>query len=381
MSLIKKMESSALERYWWDKITSASSFVDATVTALRECKMPVLLVPNDLPWRDSMRFVMQEHVVADRSRLSVETIDVLDKNKGNLAPGIFLLKMLGDDTYRRSSRYAIQQHILNNNLMQGKLLWIKGLSETNIDRWLEFCNGFEIDQRERGMIVVEMPFDKDLSQYENLRAIQYESLIRDYSVQLFIEYVLDDKGYDKRWRRYLSILISTLCKKDVEIACRLAQDCDLKVWKIKEVLKKISSDEQFARRGCSEDHILNLVRNKKEVEIDRLIWTAQMQVLFPMMEIERIKWVERYETEIKSVIKKRGITVVGGNTFIADPYEAELKHLHDLYRLGDLEKKQDKKREERLKLMYDCRNELAHLHICSHEKVYALLNAQFEDFF
>ena len=37
-----------------------------------------------------MRYVMQEHVVADRSRLCVETIDVFDKNKNNLAPGAFL---------------------------------------------------------------------------------------------------------------------------------------------------------------------------------------------------------------------------------------------------------------------------------------------------
>lgn len=375
------MESSALERYWWEKITSASAFVDATVTALRECKMPVLLVPNDLPWRNSMRYVMQEHVVEDSFHLCVETIDVLDENKENLAPGVFLLKKLDDDTYRRSSRHTIQQHILNNNQMQGKLLWIKGLSETNVDRWLEFCNGFEIDQRERGMIVVEIPFDKDLSRYENLKAIRYESFIRNYSVQLFIEYVLDDKGYDDRWRNYLSMLISTLCKKDVEIACRLAQDQNLKVYRIDEVLRNISLDKKFARRGCSEDHILNLVRNKKTEKMDRLVWTAQMQVLFPMMEIERVKWVERYKTEIKSVLDKRGITVVGSNTFIADPYEVELKHLHDMYRLGELDKERDDKRENRLKLMYDCRNDLAHLHTCSHEKVCALLNAQFEDFF
>ena len=375
------MENSAFEIYWWEKITSASAFVDATVAALRECKMPVLLVPNDLPWRDSMRYVMQGHVVKDCFRLSVETIDALDENKGNLTPGIFLLKMLEDDTYRRSSRHTIQQHILNNNLMQGKLLWIKGLSETNIDQWLEFCNGFKIDQRERGMIVVEMPFDKDLSRYENLKAIQYESYIRNYSVQLFIEYVLDDKGYDKRWRNYLAMLISTLCKKDVEIACRLAQDHNLKVCRIDEALRNISVDKKFARRGCSEDHILNLVRNKKTEKMDRLIWTAQMQVLFPMMEIERVKWVERYKTEIKSVLDKRGVTVVGGNTFIADPYEVELKHLHDMYRLGELDKEWDDKRENRLKLMYDCRNDLAHLHTCSYEKVCALLNAQFEDFF
>ena len=215
------MDSSAFERYWWEKITSASDFVRAAVKALHGRKIPVLLVPNDLPWRDSMRYVMQGHVVKDHC-LCVETIDVLDENKDNLAPGVFLLKRLGDDTYRRSSKHAIQQHILNNNLMQGKLLWIKGLSEINVDQWMKFCNGFEIDQRERGMIVVEIPFDKDLSRYENLKAIRYESLIRDYSVQLFIEYVLDGKGYDKRWRSYLSMLVSTLCKKDVEIACRLA---------------------------------------------------------------------------------------------------------------------------------------------------------------
>ncbi|SHH39661.1 hypothetical protein SAMN05720761_11420 [Fibrobacter sp. UWCM] len=375
------MERSAFEIYWWEKITSASAFVDATVTALRECKLPVLLVPNDLPWRDSMRYVMQGHAVADCSRLSVETIDVLDKNKENRTPGVFLLKMLGDDTYRGSSVHTIQQHILNNNLMQGKLLWIKGLSEKNVDQWLKFCNGFEIEKRERGMIVVEMPFDNDISQYKNLKAIRYESLIRDYSVQLFIEYVLDDKGYDKRWRHYLSMLISTLCKKDVEIACMLAQDYKLKVCRIDEALRNISVDARFARRGCSEDHILNLVRNKRTEKIDRLIWTAQMQVLFPIMEIERIKWVERYWAEIKSVIETRGITVVGGNTWIANPYEAELKRLYELYKGEALDKERDKKRESRLKLMYECRNELAHLHICSHEKVYALLEAQFEDFF
>lgn len=375
------MDSSALERYWWEKITSASDFVHATVTALRECKMPVLLVPNDLPWRYSMRYVMQSRIVEEGFQLGVETKDVLDENKENLAPGSFLLKMWGDDTYRRNSRLSIQQHILNNNLMQGKLLWIKGLSETNVDQWLEFCNDFKIDQRERGMFIVEIPFDKDLSRYKNLKAVRYESLIRDYSVQLFIEYVLDGKGYDKRWRNYLSMLISTLCKKDVEIACRLALDYDFKVVRIEEALRNIAADGRFARRGCSEDHILNLVRNKKTEKIERHIWTAQMQVLFPMMEIERVKWVERYFAEIEYVIKKRGITVVGENTRIENPYEVELKHLYEMYKRGDLDEKRDERRKNRLKLMYDCRNDLAHLHTCSHEKVCALLNAQFEDFF
>lgn len=375
------MESSAFEIYWWEKITSASAFVDATVTALREYKLPVLLVPNDLPWRDSMRYVMQGHVVADCSRLSVETIDVLDKNKENLVPGVFLLKMLGDDTYRGSSSHTIQQHILNNNLMQGKLLWIKGLSKKNVDQWLEFCNGFKIDKRERGAIVVEMPFDRDLSQYENLRAIKYESFIRDYSVQLFIEYVLDDQGYDKRWGNYLSMLISTLCKKDVEIACRLAQDYNYKDCCIDEALLNISADERFARRGCSEDHILNLVRNKKKKKIDRLIWTAQMQVLFPMMEIERVKWVERYFTEIKSVIAKPDNTILKDRFWIKNPYDVEFYPLYKLYIDSALDKEPDKKREYRLELMLKCRNQLAHLHICTDEMVRDLLKDQFEDFF
>jgi hypothetical protein len=375
------MDSNAFEIYWWEQITSAYDFVRATVTASRECKIPVLLVPNDLPWRYSMRCVMQACVVKDGFQLGVETIDVLDKNKQNLAPGSFLLDMLGDDTYRRNSRHTIQQHILNNSLMQGKLLWIKGISETNVDQWLEFCNGFKIDQRKRGMIIVEIPFDKDLSQYENLEAIRYESFIRDYSVHLFIGYVLDDKGYDERWRNYVSMLISTLCKKDVEIACRLALDYDFKVVRIEEALRKIAADERFARRGCSEDHILNLVRNNKNEKIERLIWTAQMQTLFPMMEIERIKWVEQYFAEIDSVIKKRGITVVGEKNKIANPYEAELKHLYELYKYGYLDQRRVDKKENRLKLMYDCRNDLAHLHVCTHEKVFALLNAQFEDFF
>ena len=151
--------------------------------------------------------------------------------------------------------------------------------------------------------------------------------------------------------------------------------------RIEEALRNIAADKRFARRGCSEDHILNLVRNKKKEKIDRLIWTAQMQVLFPMMEIERVKWVERYFAEIESVIKNCGIMAVGENTKIANPYEVELKHLYELYRHGDLDKKRDEKRKNRLKLMYDCRNDLAHLHVCSHEKVYALLNTQFEDFF
>lgn len=367
------MNNSDLEKYWWSKITSAKSFVNATVDALREHKIPVLLVPNDLPWRETMRVVIQESITKDISTLSIETIDVHDEGGDSVEPGSFLLEYLKDVNYRKGGRFTIQEHILRNGLLENKLLWIKGLSRNNYEDWVNFCDGFIIHQRNQGMIVIEVPFEENLSDYGNLKAVQYETLIRDYGVQLFLDHILDQMEYSDNWKRYLSMLISSLCKKDVEVACDFAQKFNHKVTRIDDALKQLAKDLKYERRGSAEGHILNLVRNSKQDDINRLVWIAQMQVLFPILEVERVKWVKYYEKQIKNVLEKQTVLYADGITRILDPYEIEVKHLYTFYYNKDLDENFDAKKLNRLEVMRECRNHLAHLKTCKHEWVYALL--------
>lgn len=379
------MASNDIEGYWWLKINGAQAFVNGALNALRAGKVAVLVVPNDLPWRDAMRFVMQSRIEKDRAKQGTEiipqTIDVAESNIEKLSPGEFLLKQLGDDSYRPGSKHKIQEHIIREKLLENQLCWIKGLTCDCAEAWLKFAEDFHAPSKDKGMLVIELPFDADKSSYSNLQFIDLNECIRVYDVQLFLDYVLDKKEYNEKWKRYLSMLVSSVCKKDVEVANQLIQEYNPRTEEIEDALHRLATRTHFTKRGYAPDHILNIVRQNKKDEIGKLIWEAQIRVLFPLIELERHKWIERYRDEIQAVVDRETIWIIKDKEKAESANDIEIGLIHMMYTRKLLDEYTVPIREQRLQFLHDCRNNLAHLRPGKLYQISNILDKEFEDFF
>jgi len=95
-----------------------------------------------------------------------------------------------------------------------------------------------------------------------------------------------------------------------------------------------------------------VVRNKMGNEFDRRIWTAQVQVMFPLIEQLRHQAIERFESQFRMPV------LVGDNMRVDDPYDLEISMVRRIVsRLPGVPSVVLRRMEQ----AYTFRNALAHL--------------------
>ena len=68
----------------------------------------------------------------------------------------------------------------------------------------------------------------------------------------------------------------------------------------------IAADGAYLRRAESSNlHILSLVHKESISAIDAQIWKAQLQVLFPLLEIERVSFIKRYRKQVQEALGEK----------------------------------------------------------------------------
>lgn len=376
------------EEFWWNNITGAHVVVSKVADALLENKMVILKVPSDLPWRYSMRSsihtAFQERT--DARDVVIEAIDVVDDNPDDLEPGRFLLEKYASSSvargYREKSKVSIQDYILQKDVIKNRILWIKGLDGDAANKWIEFCKGFKPKTAAEGLFVLELRGDVMPPESRFIEYIDFEECVSSYDVQLFNSFVLDEDeeiayGSDL-WKRYISTLAAMVCGVDAEVSERLLREVDFRKESVLDGMARISKMSEFTRRGTDSDfeHVLWLYRNNRTAELNHRIWASQVQVLFPVIEMERIELIEKYRTAISQALTENHIKQYGEQ--ITDPMEVELgslcymmSHRQDAYMY--VLYIPDETDRERIRFLHECRNLLAHASVCEPEKVRKLL--------
>lgn len=376
----------AWEEFWWNNITGAHTVVDRVVMALLDNKMVGLKVPSDLPWRYAMRSAIQtgfnEHT--DSRDIVIETIDVADRNPANLEPGRFILQNYATSAvkagYREKARISIQDYISSRNVIKNRIIWIKGLNGEAAYKWLQFCRGFSPKCASDGLFVLELPAKISVPESKFIQCIDFDNCVSSYDVQQFNSFVLDDqKDYPPDWRRYISAAAAAVCGVDSELSEMLLKVVDYRVETAIDGLQRIDEMGDFARRGMDKDsdHPLWHFRNNNIAELLHRIWTAQIQVLFPIIELERQKLIGKWYTAIETALAENEVRQFG--TVLSDPSEAELGTLcfmisckvHGDYRMLYIPDGTDR---SRIRFLHACRNKLAHMSCCSPEEIRDLLD-------
>lgn len=379
------------EEFWWNNITGAHVVVSKVADGLLENKMVVLKVPSDLPWRYSMRSsihtAFQERT--DTRDVVIEVIDAVDDNPDDLEPGRFLLQKYASSSvsrgYREKSKISMQNYITQKHVIKNRILWIKGLEGTVVNKWIKFCKGFTPKTVTEGLFVLEIHGSVEPLESRFIEYIDFSECVSSYDVQLFNSFVLDEDeeiayGSDL-WKKYISTTAALVCDVDAEVSELLLREVDFRKESVSDGIARIAEMPDFSRRGSEDgsEHVLWLYRNNKTAELNYRIWASQVQVLFPVIEMERIEIIEKYRDDISQALTANHIEQYGEQ--ITAPMAVELgslcfmmSHRQDVYRY--MLYISDKTDRERIKFLHECRNLLAHVSICNPEQVRKLLDKE-----
>ena len=372
------------EEFWWNHITGPNVVVSSVVSALLNGKMVVLKVPSDLPWRHSMRSAVHTAFSerSDCSDVVIELIDLRDENARQVQPGRFILDRFATPTisrgYREKSKVTVQEYISAKDIIKNRIVWIKGIDLDVAGEWIRFCRGFSQRSASQGLFVLEVNENISVAENNLLRVINFSDCVSNYDVQLFNSFVLgNQKQYSDGWKKYIAVCTASICGIDAEISQIMLQNLDFRVESPLEGIGQIDQMPDFMRRGENgSNHVLWHYRNGDIALLEHRLWSAQVQVLFPMIELERVELIGRYESQIRDVLASGGITQY--NQILQEPMDVELGTLSYLMgaKMEDgfytlyIPSEEDR---ERIRFLHTCRNQLAHASCCTPEQVEQLL--------
>ena len=369
---------------WWKEIAGPKSFVSDVTAYLLDTSV-IVRVPDDLPWRHEMRQEIQDELREsyDYSEISIQFIDAEDVLDSQQDISAYILDRFALDEvkrqYRKKTGKSLLQFIVEKNILQDDVLWIKGISKKTAKKWLDFFYEFKECEPKSGRVVLELLDNIDLHPEPEVREIRYSSYVSDYNLQLFCSLLLDSTSeISENKKRYAAALAAHLCDTDAEIAeCFLSEYVSENA-EPTTILKEIAKDTEYARRGAGtgSGHILALVRENKQDLINKRIWEAQLQVLFPIVEADRVTLIHRIEPELRALLNAKSVRQF--DEIIDNPYDVEwgtLAHemyqhsINDEYYLKSLTSAD----RDKIKRYRQYRNNLAHSDCCTLKQVEEIL--------
>lgn len=376
------MNSNSWSEFWWANITGAHLVISKIVEALTENCTVIIDIPVDLPWRHQMRSSAEDEFrkLSGISDTIIEVVDATDDVPVDVAPGRFLLDRFAQNKevrngYRERSQRSIQEYIIENTVLKNRIIWVKGMLNSQVSDWLSFCRDYNSNNEENGLFVLEIQGGVH-KQDNNMRSIRLLECISNYDVQLFSSFIVEEKSaLSNVWRRYLSTATAIICDIDAEIASHLLEIIDPKKKSPLDIIMEMASWQEYSVRGADDEsnHIFMHCRNNNKKELEQRLWKAQVQVLFPLIEMERIKIIESYYRELQTTIEQKHIEQYGEK--ITKPIQLELGTL--CFLMNRYSCIRDKDARERISFLHKCRNHLAHAHCCSTSEVCELLDYRF----
>ena len=380
------MSELLLDEFWWNNITGPHVVVTKVTEALLDRKMVVLAVPADLPWHHSMlatiHTALQERL--DNSEIVIQPIDIRSDNPDGSEPGRFILNKFASTAvshgYREKSSISIQEYITTKNVIRNCIIWVEGLNENNSARWIQFCRGFKQKTLQDGLFVLEIQGKVRQADFRPLELVVYNNNVSSYDVQLFNGFILDEQNrYSDIWKKYIATVAAAICDTDAEISSILIDTADFEEQPVLEAVDEIAGMPYYEERGLegSSGHVLWHCRNKNTAELEHRLWSAQVQVLFPLIELERISLIEKWRDKIQEALDKNNITQY--NELITDASDVELGCLCYMMkqRTDDgfyVVYIPDEEERNWISFLHECRNRLAHADCCTPEQINRLLS-------
>lgn len=372
---------------WWDSITGPSRFVTQVADAIYAGCSVLLHMPEDLPWRKQMRSSTEARIKEDSSDLIVSYIDCETDILPNESIESFIFRRFSTpeakDGYRASSKQTEAQYIRTEGILNDRVIWVKGLNAEYFEKWIGFEKGFHSTGRNTGLFIIEEHAGYQIKgNTGRIKSVDYKEYATYYDALLFNNMVVSERTTSTEWKQYIAALVTKLCRLDVELSDFMLRDdemqVDIPVTTIESA--RYVFDKRAEADALPEKHPFRLLRESRMDDLHRIAWEAQMQVIFPLIEMERLAFVNAYREQVLEAISNeywdndrnvsRRIHQYG--SIVTTPEEAEIG---TLYRLTKLRQASDTYQymlylpieadRHRLDVLHEMRNTIAHMSVCS----------------
>lgn len=367
--------------FWWEEVAGPARLVEEIEAALADGASVVCQMSASMSFRREFR-AMIEHWLSFRDIMAV-SIDCAGVEAGSDQTAFLLRQLqpnlLNDYRRRRSARYLQEK-----DLLRGKLLWLHGLPAEQLQIWVDYLCQWDSG----GLFLVEAEREYPVEVSGAVKVFDDCSYIRKDDLRLYAsvlaEHYLDEPAGVKQ---YAVELAAALCVTDGELAETLVRQWTLAREDPVALLRRLADP---ANREPW--HPFSLLQTGDEASLRYRIWSAQVRVGYPRIELERLHLIRRWYQEIREALQTPYRNEYNGTaqrfcTYdgepIEDPYELEigvLVRLSSLRRFDDTTQRlfriPDPRSRDRLYLLRDCRNNLAHMDICEPEVFYELVSKE-----
>jgi len=347
------MTEQSFDSIWWEEIHGPRTVRSEIYKAFCDAKS-VVLAGGTAPWAKKLQFLISADL---EGNLSIHTEEIHDVNKIR-NPGEYLLGKFGktDDKnrYREGSDPSLPEYIKTKKILENKFIYISKLEGDNYKPWEAFINSFKSKKATDGIFLIETSLPvQSIKTTNRITVIDIVSKISFYDVLSFSMLLSSILEVGDIWKQYIAHITSLLYDKNVE-----------------------SLGEFYSNylSGCVIKDIHNVLKDKinDDILFEKSIRTAQIQILFPMIEELRIEIIRRHRDKIekflqssehKNLLDKR----------IVDPFDAELGFLVYLSAVskGAIFSRQIS---DIIYFLHERRNELAHIEYCDVSAIERIIN-------
>lgn len=333
-------------QYWWSKVTGPHAIVESVIDRLLAKTNVHVVDPHRMPWPMEFRHTLRNSLTRnpDLGTLGLNVIDLsgATSDEGSGDPGTYLLQAYGrledQHGYRPRKGETLQQYLQTREILHNKIVWVHGDGKA-MRPWADFCREWKIRNYSDGLFILESDMPAGRSRGW-LHVIAYDDYVGEFDERLFNSDIMGSPhfgGLNDGWKRYAATIATHLCAGNPETSLKFLERHDFLRGEPLKTFGAVSGS------GCDEEASLRL-------------WTGQLEVLYPIIERERIEIVDRYRDRLDELVAE-GIEQFKGQVKESDDIEyGTLSYLIATHRLVV----DDATTRQRIGELRTCRNLLAH---------------------
>lgn len=332
---------------WWSGVTGPATLVSNVVETLCSARCVVLCLPKTVPWHSIMREFITEGI---RLRSGTQNLVIKVADGGN-TPHVEIPKHMSEVAQPDwwPEYMDIVEFLDNMKALENLLIWVRGTTPETADAWKDFCQRWQPEVCEDGLVLVELPGMTTKNPTKSV--ISYDRLVSGHSVRLMCD-LLADKVYvdtnitDAR-KGYTASVLAHLCDGNVELAADMAVAYQSHPTNPIAALEEAVEGKSFDMDGTQSR-----------------LWEAQLECLFPIIEHERLNVVAVHQRRIEELIALGFCDSWGKQVESAAEIEfATIDWLSRKSEVDPLHLSLNQPQKRRVSLLRGYRNKLAH-HNC-----------------
>ncbi len=377
-------------KLWWENITGPATLIKSVEETIVSNKSVVLQMPSLIPWKEGFYSEINNRIHEFNREANLEVFDCKEESSDVVISEESLAKFLIDkygypetlQSYRKSSKVTIQEHMIKKEVLKNQIIWVTNITDEAFPVWYSFLQKFNSKGLKDGLFIIEI-FQQEIN-LPNFGLLEYKKYITYYDQLLFNHILISECSLSPEWKQYIAMLATIICLNDIELSGLLINRKEIIKKSPVQCLKKIFSEQEskdkYSDISLDKNHPFNLITNNKSNYLKNKIWETQLKIIFPLLEEERINYIEKHKEELEYILGKHNITNREFGERITNPYDVEIGALDHISRSllnnnTNLFSLKDSEEKNRLSLIHSMRNSIAHHEVCDTKVIKEFLDS------